>query len=816
MIKNSPVEENTYIQQYMNQHQTWLLFLYHFGKAFDFYFLKAYDHSLQNSKSAAEYVVITIGAVSYNAQNNFYYSLSSLAHYHNCNIEEQEQLLTQVETNQERMKIWAESCQANFQHKYDLVAAEKARVLEHNWQAEEFYEKAIQGAKKYEFIHEEALAYERASEFYLALGREEIGQFYLRNAHHCYTHWGAQAKVKQLEEEYPQYLLGVTNKSKSKGLSTTISTTGNDGEVLDLTTILKSSQAISGEIKLEKLLENLMKIVIENGGAQKGFLILNNDDNLVIEAEGKIDQEEIPILQSIPIETVDPNNSIPILPTTIINYVARTQESVVLNDAVVEGQFTNDPYIIATKTKSILCIPLLNQSQFKGIVYLENNLTTGAFTSERVELLNILSAQAVISIDNSRLYQTLEQRVEERTQELSQTLDVLKATQAELIFENDLLKSAEQPSQFDYQVGGSLPMDAPTYVVRQTDKTLYQALKQGQFCSILDSRQMGKSSLMIRIMKHLNHEGYKCGAIDLTRIGSKDVTIEQWYKGLAVDLLRTFGLRRKVNFKTWWNERLALSPVQRFCQFLEDILLEYSSENQESPQKIFIFIDEIDSVLSLSFPVDDFFALIRSCYNQRMINADSSYHNLTFTFLGVATPSELMTDSRNTPFNIGQAIELESFKIHEAQPLLYGLSEKVTNPQTLLQEVLNWTGGQPFLTQKLCRIIRNTEMPIPTNDEPEWVKNLVRDQIINNWENQDQPEHLRTIRDRILNSNKSQQLLTLYQQILEQKQVMIIDSPEEKELRLSGLIIKQGDFLKIHNRIYESIFDAHWVKSVAN
>ncbi len=355
-------------------------------------------------------------------------------------------------------------------------------------------------------------------------------------------------------------------------------------------------------------------------------------------------------------------------------------------------------------------------------------------------------------------------------------------------------------------------MDSPTYVVRSADRNLYQALKQGEFCYILNARQMGKSSLMVRMMHHLNHEEFNCAAIDMTRIGSENVTPEQWYKGFAVELWRSFGLLRKVNLKTWWNERKDISPVQRLGQFIEEVLLvEVGKEDDSSPNNLVIFIDEIDSVLGLNFPVNDFFALIRSCYNQRTLNRE--YQRLTFALFGVATPSDLISDRRKTPFNIGRAIQLEGFKEHEAQPLLNGLTDKVSNPQVLLKEILAWTGGQPFLTQKLCKLICNASTPIPINQETHWIENLVQTKVISNWESQDEPEHLKTIRDRILNSEyNTTRLLELYRQIWHQATIAAIDSPEASELLLSGLVVKQQGNLKVHNRIYQSIFDHHWIQ----
>ncbi|MGL4378568.1 MAG: AAA-like domain-containing protein, partial [Microcoleaceae cyanobacterium] len=174
-----------------------------------------------------------------------------------------------------------------------------------------------------------------------------------------------------------------------------------------------------------------------------------------------------------------------------------------------------------------------------------------------------------------------------------------------------------------YQVGGSLSNDAPTYIVREADSELYQALKEGQFCYILNSRQMGKSSILVRSRHLLQQEGFKCTTIDMTRIGSENITPSQWYKGVVSELWRGLNLVGKVKLKSWWVEQEDVSLLQSLSDFIEDILLEKLPET-----KIIIFIDEIDSILSLNFSVDDFFALIRFCYNQRAINPE--YNRLTF------------------------------------------------------------------------------------------------------------------------------------------------------------------------------------------
>jgi predicted ATPase/signal transduction histidine kinase/CheY-like chemotaxis protein/tRNA A-37 threonylcarbamoyl transferase component Bud32 len=390
------------------------------------------QQAVQNAVMAEQYLDGVTGSVAV-PLFHFYDSLAHLGVFAEASDSEKEAWFNRVDTNQEKMKKWAHHAPMNHLHKFYLVEAEKARVLGQVVEAMELYERAIKGARDNGYIQEEALAYELAAEFYQARGMDKIAQTYIKEAHYAYGRWGAKAKVEDLEARYPQLL----TKSSTTHIRETRTTTGSrSASALDLATVMKASQAIAGEIVLDKLLASLMKILIENAGAQMGHLIMETEGKLLIEASGEVNSDNITVLQSIPIESSQS------VSPTIINYVARTFESVVLNDATREGNFTNDSYIRKYQPKSILCVPLINQGKVISIVYLENNLTSSAFTPDRLEVLKVLSSSAAISIENARLYsnlaesnRTLETKVEERTAELAKAKDAAEvANQAKSTF----------------------------------------------------------------------------------------------------------------------------------------------------------------------------------------------------------------------------------------------------------------------------------------------------------------------------------------------------------------------------------------------
>jgi predicted ATPase/signal transduction histidine kinase/DNA-binding response OmpR family regulator/tRNA A-37 threonylcarbamoyl transferase component Bud32 len=375
------------------------------------YTLNEFDEA-QKCSFQLEEVSLSLNGQYLSALYVFYQSLTMMALLSKSAAQDAELCLEMeiVGRHLNQLKTWADSCPENFLHKYLLVKAEMARISDQNWQAAELYDQALAAVGQSGFVQEAALANELAARFWLSQGKIDFAAGYLRQAHHKYRLWGAKRKVDLLEESYP-FL--VARAAQINAANATYSDTSTATEqALDLVTIMKASSTISGEMDIAELLIKMMRIVIENAGAEKGYFILNNEGRLTIEAESRVNDGAVRVLQSVPLKS---QSSVELLATIIVNYVAHTRESVVLDDALSEGNFVHDAYIKGQKVKSLLCMPLVNQGNLVGLIYLENNLTKGVFTQNRLRLLELLSSQMAIALENALLYTQMEKLVAERT-----------------------------------------------------------------------------------------------------------------------------------------------------------------------------------------------------------------------------------------------------------------------------------------------------------------------------------------------------------------------------------------------------------------
>ncbi|NES78539.1 MULTISPECIES: tetratricopeptide repeat protein [unclassified Okeania] len=350
--------------------------------------------------------------------------------------------------------------------------------------------------------------------------------------------------------------------------------------------------------------------------------------------------------------------------------------------------------------------------------------------------------------------------------------------------------------------GGGLSANDPTYVMRKQDAELYEKLQSGEYCYVFNARQMGKSSLRVKVMKKLRSQGCKCAAIDMSRLGDFSIQKQSWYDGFLEELFRGFGLAYSIDYQSWIESYQSFTNIQRLARFIEEILfVNFSTE------KIYIFLDEIDLLVNLPFK-NEFLAFIRSCYNRRAEDGNSDYHRLIFCFFGVATPEDLIRDGRHTPFNIGHPIELTALNFQEGKNLTQGLIGIVEEPEIVLRRVFDWTGGQPFLTQKLCQIIvDHTDSTEPDIDK------LVEEHILTYWQEKDYPTHLTYIRHHLLSQNQlTPELLKLYRKILLRGGIKTDESRIQMVLRLSGIVVKKQDRLVVFNKIYRTIFNLNWIE----
>jgi PAS domain S-box-containing protein len=400
-LDNEFLNESAIEQRFIDQSNTALALvecLYWVRKLQARFFSGDYVDALQASAKAQRLLWLSLAIIE-NAEYQFYSALAHAAICDNLLTADRNGHLSALDGHHRQLQIWAENCPENFADRAALVGAEIARLAGDDIKAEKLYERAIHAAHAQGFIHNEALANELAARFYRARGFDKIANLYLRDARELYLQWGADGKVRQLDESH--VLLGIEIGSRG---SSTAGTIGAPVEHLDLATVIKVSQAVSGEIVLENLVDTLMRTAIEQAGAQRGLLILLRENEAIIEAEATIGGETLDVhLVGTPVTATA-------LPESLLNYVLRTNETVVVENAIVEPSIASDPYIRQHEARSILLLPLMNQTRLIGVLYLENNLAPHVFAAKRMTVLKLIASQAAVSLENTTLYGALAER----------------------------------------------------------------------------------------------------------------------------------------------------------------------------------------------------------------------------------------------------------------------------------------------------------------------------------------------------------------------------------------------------------------------